>query len=63
MLCLVNRPCPYDGDFKCNDGICLRSYYVCDGYSHCQNGEDEQNCGKYIHTFVHILRTLNFKTV
>ena len=43
---LVQRSCPYDGDFKCSDGKCLRSYLVCDGYSQCQSGEDEQNCGK-----------------
>ena len=42
---LVNRLCPFDGDFKCNNGRCLRSYDVCNGYSNCQSGEDEENCG------------------
>ena len=48
----VSRPCPYDGDFKCNDtGVCLRSTDVCNGYSECQyrygsdSDYDEQNCG------------------
>jgi len=43
----VNKPCPYNGDFKCNDtGNCLRSTAVCDGFPHCTNGADELNCGK-----------------
>ena len=50
--CSVHRSCPYDGDFKCNDGKCLRSYDVCDGRSECRDGEDELNCGKYMHTYV-----------
>jgi len=49
-MCSVSRSCPYDGDFKCNDGKCLRSTSVCNGYSSCQNEEDEQNCGDYIHS-------------
>ena len=51
----VSKPCPYDGDFKCNDtGLCLRSIDVCDGYSDCEysygsdSDYDEQNCGKHI---------------
>ena len=42
----MQRLCPYDGDFKCSDGECLRSSLVCDGYSQCQSEEDEQNCSK-----------------
>ena len=51
---VVSKPCPYDGDFKCNDtGVCIRSTDVCDGYSECQSryrsdsDYDEQNCGMY----------------
>ncbi|XP_065894299.1 sortilin-related receptor-like isoform X2 [Dysidea avara] len=47
----MTKPCPYYGDFKCNDtGVCLRYYDRCDGYSECQNHHgsnsdyDEQNC-------------------
>ena len=59
MFFLVNRPCPYDGDFKCNDGRCLRSYSVCDGYPHCQSEEDEQNCGNLNETMIHVCMILN----
>ena len=45
MLFLVQRSCPYDGDFKCSDGRCLRSSRVCNGYSDCESGSDEQDCG------------------
>ena len=41
--------CPYDEDYRCpQSGICIRSYEICDGYLDCPNGEDEQNCSKYI---------------
>ena len=54
---LVTGRCPFDSDVKCNDtGRCLRSNYICDGYSHCRYGNDEENCGNeyyiYIHTYV-----------
>ena len=45
---LVYRSCPYDGDFKCSEGKCLRSSQVCNGYTNCQSGEDEQNCGNLL---------------
>ena len=50
---LVTGDCPFDGDFKCNDtGLCLRSHNVCDGFSTCRHGGDEENCGKnIIHIF------------
>jgi len=49
---IVTKPCPFYGDFKCNDtGICLRLNYECDGYSQCLRlgsdlDYDEHNCGK-----------------
>ena len=56
-LVAVSKPCPYDGDFKCNDtGVCLRSTDVCDGYSECQNryrsdsDYDEHNCGMFVNS-------------
>lgn len=32
--------------------LCLRGNLICDGASHCRNGEDEQNCRKNSRLFV-----------
>ena len=45
LFFIVYRSCPYDGDFKCSNGRCLRENSVCNGYSTCESGSDEQNCG------------------
>ena len=41
-----SRPCPYDSDFRCNDGTCVRSTDACNTYNDCIDGSDEINCGK-----------------
>ena len=57
IICtLVTGGCPYDGDVKCNDtGRCIRSYRVCNGYSSCRYGNDEENCGKNISKFINCI--------
>ena len=53
--CVGTVACPYDTDFRCHQtGVCVRYYEVCDGYSHCLHGEDEENCSMYIHTYIRI---------
>ena len=47
-ICTGSRPCPYDSDFRCNDGYCIRSSGVCNRYNNCRDGSDEINCGKYM---------------
>ena len=37
--------CPSDF-FKCPDDFCIEKQFVCDGVPQCENGEDEQQCGK-----------------
>ena len=41
-----SKPCPYDGDFRCDDGVCIRSNLVCNRYNNCRDGSDEVNCSK-----------------
>ncbi|XP_061400660.1 low-density lipoprotein receptor-like [Musca vetustissima] len=55
-----NVPCP-PGMFRCNDGRCITSLWVCNYQKDCEGGEDEQqscpppeceagqiNCGQYV---------------
>ena len=46
MICTASKPCPYESDFRCRDGTCIRSSTVCNGYRTCRDGSDEINCGK-----------------
>ena len=40
------QSCPYDGDFRCSNGGCVRSYDVCNGRCECWDCSDEENCSK-----------------
>lgn len=43
-----NVPCP-PGMFRCNDGKCITSLWVCNYQKDCEGGEDEQqSCRKFI---------------
>ena len=37
-------PCA-SGGFRCTDGSCIPSEWVCDDQDDCNDGLDEQNCG------------------
>ena len=41
-----SKPCPYNGDFRCNASSCIRSTSVCNRYNNCRDGSDEINCSK-----------------
>jgi len=41
---IVKGPCPFEDDFKCSDGKCVRSDEVCNGKFDCKDEKDELNC-------------------
>lgn len=42
-----NVPCS-PGEFRCNDGKCIKSLWVCNYQKDCEGGEDEQqSCRMY----------------
>ena len=47
LIHVDSKPCPYDGDFRCGDGVCIRSDFVCNRHNNCRDGSDEVNCSKY----------------
>ena len=37
--------------FVCRNGVCLDNNLVCNGETDCEDGADENNCGKYIFVY------------
>lgn len=37
------------GMFKCNDGTTISTTLLCNQENNCSGGEDEANCGKFLH--------------
>lgn len=33
------------GDFQCNNSVCIKGEFRCDGFFHCNDRSDEANCG------------------
>ena len=42
------QSCPYNEDFRCPSGGCIRSYDICNGFCNCLDCSDERNCSKCI---------------
>jgi len=34
--------------WKCQNGKCIPSVFVCDDFADCGDGSDERNCGKFV---------------
>ncbi|XP_047119261.1 low-density lipoprotein receptor-related protein 1 [Schistocerca piceifrons] len=39
------RPLCGAHEFQCNDGLCIRNTFVCDGHEDCSDSSDEASCG------------------
>ncbi|BFY97650.1 hypothetical protein BsWGS_00690 [Bradybaena similaris] len=37
-----------NSSYKCSNGQCISSLWICDGYNDCMSGEDEVNCTDYV---------------
>ena len=43
----MQRRCPYIGYIRCKSSAqCIHPHGICNGYNNCQDGTDEENCGK-----------------
>ncbi|XP_040066430.1 MAM and LDL-receptor class A domain-containing protein 2 [Ixodes scapularis] len=40
-------PSPCEDNFKCENGVCISKYDVCNYVDHCGDGSDELNCGDH----------------
>eukprot|EP01084_Bolivina_argentea_P024140 45035_1 len=45
-LWFIKASC-HDDHFKCDNGECIKNFYVCDGSVFCNDGSDETGCPIY----------------
>ncbi|EDW00229.1 GH12750 [Drosophila grimshawi] len=44
------NPCT-SSQFRCNNGVCIPNHLRCDGFHHCNDMSDEDNCDHYVPPF------------
>ncbi len=51
------------GEFKCDNGLCIPSYQVCNYVDDCQDKSDEQGCSMSTFIVHRVYRTCQFKGI
>ena len=54
---IPSKECEFREDYKCHDGRCIRSDWVCDNSTDCFDASDEgtEMCGKLKDRLTHLL--------
>lgn len=50
------------GDFRCNNGVCIKGVFHCDGFFHCNDRSDELDCDVKKPSMKKFLNGLRFVT-
>lgn len=50
-LLVTDEPLCQDGFLACGDGNCIERGLFCNGEKDCNDGSDENSCGKCVHIF------------
>lgn len=51
---ITDEPLCQDGFLACGDGACIERGLFCNGEKDCNDGSDENSCGKYTNNIPHL---------